>query len=346
MQAVILAGGLGTRLRPLTLNTPKPIVPVGNQPFLVRQINALKKAGINDIILSLNYKPTLIKKVLGNGSDFGVNLRYIVEPSPFGTAGAYKFAEKYLDKTSLVMNGDILTDIDLRNVIGNHRKNNAAASIVLTKVEDPAAYGLVVVDENQRVLEFLEKPSSDSIAKSKVKTVNAGIYILEPEILQLIPKDEKYSFENQLFPNLLERKERFYSYIAEDEYWIDIGTHKRYLQAHYDLLSGKIKNIQIERNNNYRVKDSTEIDDESRLAKGCKIGFDTKIINSVLGENVTVGDGTIIENSVIWSGTKIDSQVNISDSIIGLDCYIGKNVSVGELSVLGDESILTKSDTY
>ncbi|MGI8542970.1 MAG: sugar phosphate nucleotidyltransferase [Aridibacter sp.] len=340
MQAVILAGGFGTRLRPLTLNTPKPIVPIGNQPFLLRQINALKKAGSNEIILSLNYQPTAIKEVLGDGSNFGVNLKYVVEPAPMGTAGAYKFTGKHLHTTTIVLNGDILTDIDLQTVIENHEKNEAIATIVLTRVENPSAYGLVETGENGRILRFLEKPKPEEIKKLNINTINAGIYILEPEVLELIPEDEKYSFENQLFPKLLERKGKFYSYTAEDDYWIDIGTHRRYLQAHYDLLSGKIKNFKINRNNNYQSSASAEIDDKSCLANGCRIGSDVKIINSVLGENVIVEDGAVIRNSIIWKGTKIGSQAKISGSIIGLDCSIGKNVSVADSSVLGDKTIL------
>ncbi len=340
MQAVILAGGLGTRLRPLTLNTPKPIVPIGNQPFLLRQINALKEAGIRDIILSVSYQPTVIKEVLGDGSDFGVSLKYVVEPAPMGTAGAYKFAGTHLNATAIVLNGDILTDIDFRTVIEKHKKNAAAASIVLTRVDNPAAYGLVETDENNKVLRFLEKPKPDEIEKLNIDTINAGIYVLEPEVLKLIPENENYSFENQLFPSLLKRKEKFYSYIAEDQYWIDIGTHQRYLQAHYDLMSDKIKIFQLERNKNYEAADSAEIDDRSYLAEGCIIGSGVKIINSVLDKNVIIEDGAVIQNSVIWKGTKIGSQANISASVIGLECSIGKSVVIASSSVLGDKTIL------
>lgn len=344
MQAVILAGGMGTRLRPLTLNTPKPIVPIGNQPFLLRQINALKKAGISEIILSLNYQPTAIQEVLGDGSDFDVNLKYVIEPVPLGTAGAYKFAGKYLDTTAIVLNGDILTDINLQSVIKNHEKNNAAASIVLTKVENPSAYGLVETDNNHKVLRFLEKPKPDEIEKLYINTINAGIYILEPRILEMIPESEKYSFENQLFPGLLERKEKLYSYTAQDDYWIDIGTHQRYLQAHYDLMKDKVKIFQLEKNESYKAADSAKIDDKSCLAKGCTIGSDAKIINSVLGENVIVESGAVIENSVIWKETKIGSEAKISGSIVGFDCSVGKNVSIADLSVLGDKTILASSN--
>jgi NDP-sugar pyrophosphorylase family protein len=183
MQALILAGGQGTRLRPLTINIPKPNVPIGNQPFLLRQIQSLKSAGITDITLSTGYQPSAIEKALGDGSEFGVNLRYLVEPVAMGTAGAYKFAERFLETTTVVLNGDILTDIDLRGVIERHKKHNAAATIVLTEVENPSVYGVVEIDEDQRVLRFLEKPKPDDISNININTINAGIYILEPQIL-------------------------------------------------------------------------------------------------------------------------------------------------------------------
>ncbi len=345
MQAVILAGGLGTRLRPLTLNTPKPIVPIGNQPFLLRQINALKQAGIKEIILSLNYQPTAIQEVLGDGSDFGVSLKYVIEPAPMGTAGAYKFSGKELNTTAIVLNGDILTDIDLQTVIEKHKKNDAVASIVLTRVDNPSAYGLVETNEKGKVLRFLEKPKPEEIEFLKINTINAGIYVLEPKVLELIPENKKYSFETQLFPTLLERNEKFYSYIAEDEYWIDIGTHQRYLQAHYDLLADKVKNFQLERNGNYQAADSAKIDDKSCLANGCRIGSGVQIINSILGEDVIVEDEATIENSVIRNRTKIGSQTIISGSILGLDCSIGKKVIIADSSVLGDKTILADLNT-
>lgn len=341
MQALILAGGQGTRLRPLTLNTPKPIIPVGNQPFLLRQIQSLKTAGITDITLSLNYQPRAIEKVLGDGSAYGARLRYLTEPAAMGTAGGYKFAEEFLKTATMVLNGDILTDIDLQAAVRHHKKYNAAATIVLTEVENPSVYGLVEVGADDKVLRFLEKPESGEIEKLNIKTVNAGIYILEPKILDYIPKNENYSFEYQLFPDLLSRREKFHAFAAGGEYWLDIGTPKRYLQAHLDLLDGKMKTFQIERSDAFQVSDSAEIDDKSLIADGCVIESGARITNSVLGKDVAVSKNAIIRDSVIWAGTKVGANASISNSVIGYDCRIEKNVLLGSGSALGDKTILT-----
>lgn len=341
MQALILAGGEGTRLRPLTLNTPKPIVPIVNQPFLLRQIELLKKAGIKEIILSLNYQPFEIEKVLGDGSAFGVKLNYLIEPLPLGTAGAYKFAEKFLNDPTIVLNGDILTDIDLSAVVEHHQKLEAIATIVLTPVENPSAYGLVELGNNSEVLRFLEKPKAEEISQININTINAGIYILEPEVLSFIPKDEKYSFEYQLFPDLLNRKENFFGFTAHNNYWLDIGTHERYLQAHFDLIGGKFKDHLISTNDSFNAAEDAEIDDRSIIGKNSQIRSGAKIVNSVIGENVLIEENSSIINSVIWNDVFIGSDSDVSNCVIGKESRIGKNVSIRKNSIFGDNTILT-----
>ena len=202
MQAVILAGGKGTRLRPLTVYTPKPIVPVMNRAFLLYQIEILRRAGITDITLSLSYQPDKIELLLGDGSDFGVNLRFITEPSPLGTGGAYRFAANEIRETTVVLNGDILTDIDLSDVLEFHREKDSEATLALTPVENPSAYGLVETDPDSKVLRFLEKPKPEDLAHITTNTINAGIYILEPTILDLITLGENSSFEYDVFPEI------------------------------------------------------------------------------------------------------------------------------------------------
>src|SRR5215813_10081700 len=197
MQALILAGGKGTRLRPLTVYTPKPIVPICNRPFLLYQIDTLRRAGVTNITLSLSYQPEKIEQQLGDGSQFGVKLKYTVEPQPMGTAGAYKFAEDLIREPTVVFNGDILTDLDLKTVIRQHKEREAVATIVLTPVEDASAYGVVETEADGRVRRFLEKPKPEEIT---CHTINAGVYVLEPHILSYIPADEPFSFEYQLFP--------------------------------------------------------------------------------------------------------------------------------------------------
>jgi mannose-1-phosphate guanylyltransferase len=313
---------------------------VRNMPFLLRQIESLKDAGVTDIILSTGYQPLAIERALGDGSRYGVRLRYLVEPAPMGTAGAYKFAGQFLKTSTIVLNGDILTDIDLSKVAAEHKKNQATATIVLTPVENPSAYGLVETDSDSRVLRFLEKPKAEELSQININTINAGIYILEPQVLDHIPAGENYSFEYKVFPGLLERRENFRAFIADDNYWLDIGTPQRYLQAHYDLLAGKIKNLPINTNSNFTGAQDAEIDECSWIADGCVIKPNAKIINSVLGRGVIIEENAVVENSVIWSGTQVGSSAGILDSIIGSDCRIGKSATVGTGSVLGDKTII------
>lgn len=342
MQALILAGGKGTRLRPLTVYTPKPIVPLGNRPFLLSQIDLLKQAEIIDVTLSLNYQPDKIEQILDDGSAYGVKLRYLTEPQPMGTAGAYKFAHDFLKTTTVVINGDILTDIDLNSVIEFHQKSQAAATIALTPVENPAAYGLVKFAADGRVKQFLEKPKGEELENPATKTVNAGIYILEPEILQSIPENQNYSFEYDLFPALLEKEARFFAFVAADAYWLDIGTPERYWQAHQDLLDGKIKNFPAHKlSERSDIAHTAEVDKKSVLADGCVIKPGAKIVNSVLGAGVYVEEKAVVTNSVVWSHTRINSNAVITNAVIGRGCHIGRFARVGANSILGDKTSLT-----
>ena len=207
MKGLILAGGKGTRLRPLTLNTPKPIVPVANRPFLLYQLDLMKAAGISEIILSLSYQPRKIEDLLKDGADFDVLIRYAVESSPLGTAGAFKHAAEWIEGSTVVFNGDILTSVDIQAVIKTHQSTGAAATLVLTRVEDPTAYGLVESDSSGRIHRFLEKPGTDEVT---VNTINAGIYVLDPSVLDVIPEGQPFSFEREVFPTLLESGKPMY----------------------------------------------------------------------------------------------------------------------------------------
>jgi mannose-1-phosphate guanylyltransferase len=341
MQALILAGGKGTRLRPLTVYTPKPIVPVLNRPFLTYQMEILCRAGVKDVVLSLNYQPDKIEQVLGDGSQFGVNLRYITEPSPMGTAGAYKFAANEIRETTVVLNGDVLTDLDISAVIKQHHEQKAEATIVLTPVENPSAYGLVETEGDLRVKRFLEKPSLDELSMLKTNNINAGIYIIEPSVLDLIPSGENYSFEYKLFPDLLEKNREFYAFVMNKNYWKDIGTPQSYLQAHHDFLSGKINSFVIDRTAKADVSHIANVDKTSVLAEDCIIKPNAKIINSVIGKGVQIEERAVIENSVVWSHTRVASGTHIQNSIVGRSCYIGKNCVVSDGAVLGDKTSLT-----
>ena len=339
MQALILAGGIGTRLRPLTVYTPKPIVPICNRPFLLYQIDTLRRAGITDITLSLSYQPQKIEQQLGDGSDYGVNLKYTVEPQPMGTAGAYKFAEELIREPTVVFNGDILTDLDLKAVIREHKERKALATIVLTPVEDPRAYGVVETEKDGQVQRFLEKPKPE---ESTCKNINAGTYVLEPGVLDLIPAGENHSFEYGLFPNLLERKEAFYAHIPQRTYWMDIGTPQRYLQAHHDLLANRVTRIHIkERRAEFDAATLAEIDELSMIGRDCTVKPGAQIINSVLGPGCYLEERARVENSVVWSHTRIGTGAEIRNAIVGRGCHIGRSASVAPGTVLGDKTSLT-----
>jgi NDP-sugar pyrophosphorylase family protein len=339
MQALILAGGKGTRLRPLTVYTPKPIVPICNRPFLLYQIDTLKRAGVTDITLSLSYQPEKIEQILGDGSNFGVKLRYTVEPQPMGTAGAYKFAEDLIREPTVVLNGDVLTDLDLKTVIRQHKERKATATIVLTPVDDPSSFGVVETDDTDRVLRFLEKPKPED---TTCRNINAGTYVLEPNVLDFIPKGENYSFEYGLFPNLLEQGEAFFAHIPQRAYWLDIGTPARYLQAHNDMLASKVTRFHLkDRRGEFDAATHSDIDELSIVADDCTIKPGVQIINSVLGKGCYIEERARIENAVIWSHTRIGTAAQVKDAIIGRGCHIGRSTVVGSGAVLGDKTSLT-----
>ncbi len=339
MQALILAGGKGTRLRPLTVYTPKPIVPICNRPFLLYQIDTLKRAGITDITLSLSYQPLKIEQQLGDGSDFGVHLKYTTEPQPMGTAGAYKYAEDLIREPTVVFNGDILTDLDLKAVIREHDERGATATIVLTPVENPSAYGLVETETDGRVRRFLEKPKPDEIT---VNTINAGTYILHPRVLDYIPAGENHSFEYGLFPTLLERGEKFYAHVPNKTYWLDIGTPERYLQAHDDLLNNRVARMRLKnRRGDFDAATIAEIDELSMIGDACTIKPGAQIINSVLGQGCYVEEKAQVVDSIIWPHTRLGAGAQVTGAIVGRGCHIGRAAMVGKGSVLGDKTSLT-----
>ncbi len=340
MKGLILAGGKGTRLRPLTLNTPKPIVPVANRPFLLYQIDLMKSAGISEIILSLSYQPRKIEDLLKDGADFDVLIRYAVEGTPLGTGGAFKNAEEWIDSTTVVFNGDVLTSLDLGAVIETHRKREAVATLVLTPVDDPTSYGLVESDADGRIHRFLEKPSPDEIT---CNTINAGVYVLEPSVLKYMPKGRAHSFERELFPTLLEKQEPMYAFVS-DRYWIDIGTTAKYLEVHRDILNGKFKSPDIPTNqlDLTNLPEGAFVDDVSIVAEGVTIREGVRIENSVIGSNCKIDARAHIVDSVIWSGNTIDADARISGALLGRGCYIGRSATLKPGAVLGGKAVVTE----
>jgi NDP-sugar pyrophosphorylase family protein len=339
MQALILAGGEGTRLRPLTIYTPKPVVPIVNRPFLFYQIDLLKHAEIRDVTLALGYQPSKIEDIFGDGREFGVHIRYVVETNALGTAGAYKNAEEQIRQTTVVFNGDIITDVDLKKVVAFHREKKAIATIVLTPVENPSIYGLVETDSDGRVNRFIEKPKPEEI---NCNTINAGIYVLEPEILNDIPMGDKFSFEYQLFPAMLQAHRPVFGYTWSG-YWMDIGTPQRYLKANDDLLNGRIKTFKVERKPYIPANGGREgllIDERSVIDPSCTIKPGAEIVNSVLGPNCFIEERARIENSVLLAGARVGKATEVRGSVVGKSALIGRFAKV-ENSVLGDKSSLT-----
>src|ERR1700733_11049042 len=241
MQAVILVGGEGTRLRPLTSTIPKPVVPLVDRPFIAFMIEWLRSHGIEDVIMSCGFLATSVRNVLGDGSAFGIRLRFVEEPDPRGTAGALKFAESMLEERFLMLNGDVLTDIDLTAQIAQHERTGAHATLALVGVEDPRAYGVVQLNEDRSVRDFVEKPSPDQI---DTNLISAGAYVLEREVLDLVPADQNVSIEREVWPRLIGKG--LYGFPSES-YWMDIGTPERYLKGTFDIIEGNVKTAVGER---------------------------------------------------------------------------------------------------
>jgi len=347
MKAILLAGGKGTRLRPLTIHTPKPIVPIFNRAFLHYQIDLLKQVPeIDEVILSLNYQPRRIEEVFGDGTDLGIKIRYVVEPVPLGTAGAVKYAGDKLTESVVVFNGDVMTQLDLAAVIRMHRERQARATIVLTPVDNPSAYGLVETDGQNNIKRFIEKPKPEEITTNHI---NAGIYVLEPDTFDRIPSEVPWSIERSYFPSLIERNETFVAYIYNG-YWIDIGTPEKYVQVHRDIMDGRFvappfagltsprrciaPDVRIEEG--ATIGDPVFIDEGVLVKAGARLGP-----YAVLGRQTQVEEGAIIERAIVWPNCRIGSQSSIADAVLGRQCHIGRNVSLNSGAVLGDKTTLT-----
>ena len=347
MKALLLAGGSGTRLRPLTLNTPKPVVPIFDRPFLYHQIELLKQLPeVDEIILSLNYHPDRIEAVVGRGDDAGLPIRYVVEPQPLGTGGAVRFAAPHLDGTTIVFNGDVLAETDLAALVEHHRARRARATIVLAPVDDPTRYGLVETDGNGNVTRFLEKPDPADIT---CNTINAGIYVLEPDTLDRIPAGTKYSIERRYFPSLVERGDVFTAYI-ERGYWLDIGTPAAYRQAHRDILDGRCRSgcATLSGPGRVTVAGSATVAPTARLREPCFVGSGVTVHpEAEIGPHAVLGSGSVVRaaatvrDTVVWPESTIGAGAMLEGAIVGHRCRIGDHARLGPDLVLGDDSTLT-----
>jgi mannose-1-phosphate guanylyltransferase len=338
MQALILVGGEGTRLRPLTSTQPKPAVPLVNQPFMAYMLEWLRGHGVDDVILSCGYMPDGIRAVLGDGSELGIKLRYIEEPTPLGTGGALKYAEDMLDERFLMLNGDVLTDFDITAQLAQHERTGARATLSLVGVEDPSAYGLVRRNADLSVKGFLEKPKPEEI---DTNLINAGIYILHHDVLDgMAPAGTNISIERDLFPTLVGHG--LYGYEANG-YWMDIGTPERYLQASREILDGTVTTLvgdRVAAAGGKLVEGSTvagEVVAPSMLESGCEIAAGGRVgPGCVLGHDVYVAEGAEVTASVLLSGVRVGRGTKIRDSVIGRDVEIGPDCVIEDQAMLGD----------
>jgi len=346
MKAILLAGGKGTRLRPLTIHTPKPIVPIFDRPFLHYQLDLLKQVPeIDEVILSLNYQPRRIEEIFGDGGESGLGIRYVVEPAPLGTAGAVRYAGDAIRESVVVFNGDVLTQIDLKSVIAMHRERNAMATIVLTPVDNPTAYGLVETDAKANITRFIEKPKADEIT---CNTINAGIYILEPDTFDRIPKDTPWSIERSFFPSLIERRETFVAYVYRG-YWIDIGTPEKYMQVHQDVMDGRFRAAPFADHPalasvspGARIEDGAVLEGPCFIDEGAVVKSGARVgPYSVVGRQCHVEEHASLERAILWANCRISQEAIVRDSILGRHCHIGRNAVVNGGVVLGDKSVVT-----
>ncbi len=341
MRAVLMAGGSGTRLRPLTCDLPKPMVPILNKPIAEHIINLLKRNQITEVIATLHYLPDIMRDYFQDGSDFGVEMTYAIEEEqPLGTAGCVKNIAELLNETFLVISGDSITDFDLTAAIAFHKQKKSRATIILTRVPNPIQFGVVITDKEQRIKRFLEKPSESEIFSD---TVNTGTYILEPEILEYLPEGEEKDFSKDLFPMLLENNEPMYGYIAEG-YWCDVGHLEAYREAQYDALQGKVKmefgyqekSPQMWIGENTYISPTAKIEAPVLIGNNCRISSRVKIEpGTVIGDNVTINPDAHLIRSIIWNGVTVGEEANLNACIIARGTRVDRRAQVLESAVIG-----------
>lgn len=337
MQALILVGGEGTRLRPLTSTVPKPVVPLVDRPLISFMLEWLRGHGIDDVIMSCGFLATSVRNVLGDGSGLGIRLRFVEEPDPRGTAGALKFAESLLDERFVMLNGDVLTDLDLSAQIAQHEATGAKATLALVPVADPTAYGLVHLQEDRSVRDFVEKPSPDAI---DTNMISAGAYVLEREILELVAAERNVSIEREVWPLLVGKG--LYGFPSHS-YWLDIGSPERYLQGTFDIIEGNVRTPVSERLGSDwlavdadaevsgRVIPPAVLERGVRVAEGAHVG---SLV--VLAEDVSVAAGSTVERSVILKGSEIAENCALRDCIVAAGCRIGPRTRIGDGAVIGE----------
>ncbi|MCU1370481.1 MAG: Mannose-phosphate guanylyltransferase [Ilumatobacteraceae bacterium] len=319
MRAVVLVGGFGTRLRPLTLNTPKQMLPILHRPMIEHVLEHLADHGITDAVLSMGFRPHAFADAYPDGRCAGVELHYAIEPSPLDTAGAIRFAalDAGIDDRFVVVNGDVLTDLDIGKLVAFHEEHGGEGTIALHEVEDPSAFGVVPTDDSGRVLAFVEKPPRD---EAPTNLINAGTYVLEASVLDRIPDGRKVSIERETFPAMV-ADGALYA-MSGDTYWIDTGTPVKYLQAQTDLLRGE------------RGERAEGIHPTATVAD------DALVARSVLGEGVVVEAGATVRGSVLLPGSRIEADAVVERAIVGPAATVGRGARVDDVAVLGERSVV------
>lgn len=321
MKALILVGGLGTRLRPLTVNTPKAMMPVTNEPFMAHVVRHLAEHGVSEIILTRGHLASRMEEYFDHCGTYGVSITYVDEPRPLGTAGAIKNCESWLkDSAFFVLNGDIYSDIDFSAMRSYHRQKHALATIALTQVDNPSAFGLVETGDEGEILRFIEKPEPSQIT---TRMINAGCYLLEPEVLNHIELDTVVSIERETFQHLLQKKLPFYGFDITGNYWMDMGSREKYFQLNMDVLE-RYKNFEKTVGKDVTIDPSAAITGRVIIGDRCCVEAGAAINGpTIIGNDCRIAADACISNSVIWSGVHIGACSNVKESIVADNCVIG-----------------------
>ena len=344
MKAVVMAGGFGTRLRPLTEKLPKPMAHVANRPMMEHVVRLLAAEGIDDLEVLLHFYPEKISSFFGDGTPWGVRMNYVNAEADYGTAGAVKNAEERLSGTFMVISADIITDFDLSKAIEFHKERGAEVTIVLTRVPNPLQYGIVITEEDGRIVRFLEKPTWGEVFSD---TINTGIYIVEPEVLGLVPPKRNWDFSKNLFPAMLARGDRLLGYVAEG-YWKDVGNLDEYLNVHLDLLAGKVRiGFDGERagERNVWIGEGSKVDYTAELfnvllGRKCVVGSGVTMNNVVVGDGCVIEDGAVIQSSVLWQDVSVGKGARIFEDIVGSHARVGRGAFLAERAVVSDHCVI------
>jgi len=338
-QAVILVGGKGTRLRPLTSNRPKPIVPLVDRPFMAYMLEWVASHGVTDVVMCCGFLADQMVEEIGDGAAYGLRITWVSEPEPRGTAGALWYARPHLrDERFLMLNGDVLTDLDLTAQLEQHARTGASGTLALVPVEDPTAYGLVRLHPDQSVRGFLEKPTPEQI---DTDLISAGAYVLEPSVFDLIPQGRLVSIEREIWPRLV--GEGLYGCVHRGRYWMDIGTPDRYLEGTQDILFSRVRTKVVERladgpvDPGATVGEGSVVDRASLVDAGAVVGERVTIgSGSVVGPGATIGDDAILENAVVLAGAAVGADARLRDCVVGVGAVLGHGVTMSDHAMVGD----------